>query len=291
MYQVLTTTVFALAIGCNQIAPDESAQKYMPAKYHLQPSAQGVTPRQLADFTSGMPDDPPNLPRRLEMRSIDNYTTKDFMWWISGWQPASPAPAPYQYSNAGIGLLSYLVADATGKPWQQQLNQEILGSLGMSDTELRPSGEQMSRLAQGHRANGADAPWWPIFAWFAAGGLRSAAEAMLRFGEANLGHKQIDGKSVSNELISAMRMAQQPLYLLPNGKAQQGFAWVTHTGNEHAGIHPEIVKNGGTTGFGSVILLNPLKDAAIFSGVNQSKSNPAPIAIEIGRHFPARVAN
>jgi len=284
--KVFTTTLFALAINRNQIAPNESAQKHMPQGFKLQPLAQQVTPLQLADFTSGMPDDPTNLPPQLEMRSIEHYTVKDFLTWVSKWKPASAPPAPYLYSNSGIGLLSYLVDDATGKPWHEQLNQEILGPLGMSDTELRPSPAQQERMAMGHRPNGTNAPPWPIFAWYAAGGLRSTATDMLRFGEANLGHKQIDGKTVSDELIAAMKLAQKPIYTIPNSTAKQGMAWVNNLGDEQAGNRPEILKNGGTVGFGTVILLNPFKDAAIFIAVNKAGSNPAPIGVVIGRHLP-----
>src|SRR5439155_21452304 len=45
----------------------------------LHAGAQQLTPLELADFTSGMPDDPTNLPRELERRSIDYYTIKDFL--------------------------------------------------------------------------------------------------------------------------------------------------------------------------------------------------------------------
>jgi CubicO group peptidase (beta-lactamase class C family) len=54
--KTFTTTLFALAIKRNQIVPDASAQKYMPNGYTLR--AQQLTPLELADFTSGMPDDP-----------------------------------------------------------------------------------------------------------------------------------------------------------------------------------------------------------------------------------------
>src|SRR2546421_3327698 len=77
--KTFTTTLFALAINRNQIVADDSAQKYMPNGYMLR--AQKLTPLELADFTSGMPDDPTNLPRELERRSIDYYTTKDFLTW------------------------------------------------------------------------------------------------------------------------------------------------------------------------------------------------------------------
>ncbi len=162
LHQDVHHYAFALAINRNQIGPDASAQKYMPNGYTLR--AEQLTPLELADFTSGMPDDPTNLPRGLEQRSIESYTVKDFLTWASNYEPRTQLPAPYKYSNAGIGLLSYLVATATGKTWEDQVNSEILQPLGMADTTLRPTPEQQNRLAQGHNRAGQNAPRWPVFA-------------------------------------------------------------------------------------------------------------------------------
>ncbi len=292
--KVFTTTLFALAVNRGQMDPKLSAERYMPKEYHLKGNARQMTPLQLADFTSGMPDDPTDLRHvPLEKRSIEYYTVKDFLKWVSDRKPAAPPPAPYLYSNSGIGLLSFLVDTATGKTWQEQLDHEIVGPLGLQDTELRPSEEQRQRLAKGHHPNGSNAPPWPIFAWYAAGGLRSTAADMLRFGEANLGHKEVDGRPVSDELIAAMKLAQTPIYTLPNGVARQAMAWVQNLGREpgddsgnQPALHPEMMKNGGTVGFSSAIVLNHYKDAAIFIAVNWSKRNPAPTAVAIGRHLP-----
>ena len=281
--KTFTTTLFALAVKRNQIDPSASIQSYMPSGYSLQPGARLMTPLELADFTSGLPDDPPNVPRRQEMRSIEHYTTHDFLTWVSHWRPATRLPAPYRYSNAGIGLLGYLVMTATGTSWDDQLNNEILQPLSMHDTTLRPSGEQVERMAQGHRENGNDAPRWPIYAWYAAGGLRSTARDMLSFGEANLGHKEVNGKPISDELIAAMQLAQKPIYVMPNGINKQAMAWVNNMGNGDPNLHPVIVKNGGTAGFGTVIVINPSKDLALFIAVNQNGSNPAGKGIEIVR--------
>src|SRR5262249_7794977 len=150
--KTFTTTLFALAINRNQIVPDVPAQKYMPNGYTLR--AQQLTPLELADFTSGMPDDPTNLPRGLEQRSIASYTVRDFLTWAPNYEPRTRLPAPYKYSNAGIGLLSYLIATATGKTWAEQLSAEILEPLGMVDTTLRPTPEQQRRLAEGHNHAG-----------------------------------------------------------------------------------------------------------------------------------------
>jgi len=277
--KTFTTTLFALAIKRNQIVPDASAQKYMPKGYTLR--ARQLTPLELADFTSGMPDDPTNLPRGLEQRSIASYTVRDFLTWASNYEPRTRLPAPYKYSNAGIGLLSYLVATATGKTWEEQLNSEILEPLGMADTTLRPTPEQQRRLAEGHNRAGQDAPRWPVYAWYAAGGLRSTAHDMISFGEAYLGHNEVNGRPVSAELIAAMQLAQKPIFTMPNGN-KQAMAWV----NDVRGGAPVILKNGGTAGFGSGIAICPTKDAAIFIGMNQVGAQPVEKGVEILRRLP-----
>ena len=281
--KTFTTTLFALAINRNQIVPDASAQQYMPNGYTLR--AQQLTPLELADFTSGMPDDPTNLPRVPGRRGIEYYTVKDFLTWASNYEPRTQLPAPYRYSNAGIGLLSYLVATAAGKTWEDQVNSEILQPLGMADTTLRPTPEQQKRLAQGHNRAGQDAPPWPVFAWYAAGGLRSTAQDMISFGEAYLGHTEVNGKPVSAELIAAMQLAQKPIYTMPNGN-KQAMAWVNNIGGGNPNLHPVIMKNGGTAGFGTGIAINPTKDAAIFIGMNQAGAQPIAKGVEILRHLP-----
>jgi len=57
-------------------------------------------------------------------------------------------------------------------------------------------------------------------------------------------------------------------------------------GGGNSNLHPVIVKNGGTSGFGTVIAINPTKDAAIFIGMNQVGAQPAIKAVEILRHLP-----
>ncbi|WP_250469823.1 MULTISPECIES: serine hydrolase [unclassified Caballeronia] len=282
--KVFTTTLFALAAARHQIEPDAPMQRYMPNGVTLQPAAQNVTPLQLADFSSGMPDNPPDAPRDLRYRGIDHYTSADFFRWVSSWSPDGPLPRPYEYSNAGIGVLGAMLANATGRAWNEQLSADILQPLGMTSSFVGPV-DVPGRTAEGHLRNGQRAPQWPLYAWYAAGAMRSTAADMLRFGEANLGHSEIDGHPVSAELIAAMRDAQKPRYTLPNGVAQQGMAWVTNNGNGSPGLHPEILKNGGTAGFSSVIVVNPFKDAAIFIAVNQNDTPPAPVAVAIGRHL------
>jgi len=285
--KTFTTTLFALALANGQMQAGESIQKHMPDNMKLEPVAQRVTPLQLASFQSGMPDDPTNLPTQLEMRGIEHYTTQDFLNWVAHWKPAVPPPAPYKYSNAGIGLLGYLVMDATGKSWEEEVNTTILTPLGMHDTALRLNAEQTQRLARGHLTNGRDAPSWPIFAWYAAGGLRSTARDMLRYGEANLGHAQVEGNPVPAALTSAMLQAQAPIYPMPPpAKTHQAMAWVVTDADPALHLESIVWKDGGTAGFSSGLVLHRGKDLAVFVAVNEAKQ-PAPgLGIDIARHIP-----
>src|SRR5213080_2227744 len=156
----------------------------------------------------------------------------------------------------------------------------------MADTTLRPTPEQQKRLAQGHNRAGQDAPRWPVFAWYAAGGLRSTAQDMISFGEAYLGHKEVNGKPASAELIAAMQLAQKPIYTMPNGFNKQAMAWVNNMGRGNPNLHPVMVKNGGPSGFGTLIAINPIKAAAIFIGMNQVGAQTAAKGVEILRHLP-----
>ena len=283
--KVFTTTLLALAVAHGQMSLSDSIQKYMPEAIPLRPAAQQVTPLELADFTSGMPNDPPDLPRSLERRSIDHYTTRDFMNFVRDWEPPTPLPAPYHYSNAGIGLLGYLVADAAGKSWEGLLNAEITGPLQMPDTVLRPSRQQRHRLAQGHWPGGAVAPEWPVFAWYAAGGLRSTVRDMTKFAQANLGDRSVAGTPVPAMLTAAMLTAQQPQYQPAGRRFNQAMAWTGRVVDTSGGHNALVLKDGGTAGFSSVIVLNRAKDLAVFAVANQAKSDIVGIGVEIARRM------
>jgi hypothetical protein len=70
-------------------------------------------------------------------------------------------------------------------------------------------------------------------------------------------------------VIAAMQLAQKPIYTIRNGPNKQAMAWVNNMVGGDPNVHPVIMKNGGTSGFGNVVAINPTKDAAIFIGMNQ----------------------
>ena len=61
-------------------------------------------------------------------------------------------------------------------------------------------------------------------------------------------------------------------------------AWVVHPGDQQQ--HTIIVKDGGTDGFNSVIVINPSKDLAVFVAANQSRSGVPEAGIRIAPEIP-----
>jgi D-alanyl-D-alanine carboxypeptidase len=94
----------------------------------IDPSVQAVTPRQLLGHTTGFPvdrtiwfgngaSDCPDAARRILLRG-------------------AVAPGGFQYSNTNFCLLGLLVAEITGQPYEDTVNQLLLGPLGISGMRL-----------------------------------------------------------------------------------------------------------------------------------------------------------
>jgi CubicO group peptidase (beta-lactamase class C family) len=100
--KVFTTTLFALAVNRNQIDPNASVQRYMPAGYTLRPRARPMTPLELADFTSGLPVNPPNLPRRSLTTAWSSLA--EIKRSQQGQLIARPSNASYDEAGASLRL-------------------------------------------------------------------------------------------------------------------------------------------------------------------------------------------
>ena len=288
--KVFTTALAAEAVSAGQMSLDAPMQQYLP-HLRLSECAARVTPLQLADFTSGMPTLPDNVPAALRNRGIDNYTERDFLQWIAGWNPGVDGrcvtPAHYAYSNASVGLLGHMVANATGTPWRELVAQRITIPLGMVDTGIDVPAQHRNRLAQGHGPLGAPVMPWPVFAWFAAGALRSTPQDMLRFGEAALGMPQVDGHRVPDSLTHAFRTAMSPIYQ-PDGKPfLQAMSWAVRPATTAPGSVPVTLKDGGTDGFNSVLVISPDTQVAVFVVANKAQSGVPGLGVAIARAIPA----
>jgi CubicO group peptidase (beta-lactamase class C family) len=287
--KVFTTALFAEAVAAGRMQPDAPIQAYMPDR-QLRPCAGQITPLQLADFTSGMPELPGNAPRALAERGIDTYTASDFLDWVARWEPESRggcgSPAPYRYSNASVGLLGYLVAERLGQPWETLVRARITGPLRMTSTTVRVPPEHRDRVARGYGVEGQPVMPWPVFAWYPAGALRSTAADMLAYGEAALGHDRVNGEAVPQSLTQALRTAMRPIYQPEGRDFCQGMAWIENVGDADAGQRPVFLKVGGTDGFNSVLVINPGKNLVVFIAASRPGLPIERMGVALSRHLP-----
>ncbi|MBM6593623.1 serine hydrolase domain-containing protein [Microvirga pudoricolor] len=286
--KVFTTALFAEAVREGRMQADAPIQSYLPDR-PLHPCTGQITPLQLADFTSGMPELPGNAPRQLARRGIDTYTSEDFLNWVTRWTPEDTEncgqPAAYRYSNASIGLLGYLVARQLGEPWEGLVRARITAPLRMTSTSVTVPEAERARVAQGFGPDGNPVMAWPVFAWYPAGALRSTAADMLAFGEAALGHETVNDAPVPARLSEALKEAMQPIYQ-PSGQVfGQGMAWIENAGDPEAGQRPVFLKVGGTDGFNSVIVINPGKDLAVFIAASKPQSGIPRLGVELSRQI------
>ncbi len=82
------------------------------------------------------------------------------------------------YSNAGYGLLGYLLEKVYFMPYATVLKQNVLDELRMTSSIIYERGIDMSSEAQGYNSSGIATPCWTMNALQGAGGLLSTAEDM-----------------------------------------------------------------------------------------------------------------
>ncbi len=108
---------------------------------------------------------------------------------------------------------------------------------------------------------------------------------MLAFGEAALGHPTINGNTTPPALIAGLKSAMTPIYEPEGMVIGQGMAWVQNPGDDEEGTRPVYLKDGGTDGFNSVIVVNPGKDLAVFISANRPDSGIPRLGVALARHI------
>jgi serine-type D-Ala-D-Ala carboxypeptidase/endopeptidase len=117
----------------------------------------GITLRQLATHTSGLPRLAPNV----DLRTVDQanpYAGFGSGQAEDGLRQAVPAPdRPHLYSNFGYQLLGLVLERASGLPYQELITERLLVPLAMTCSGVGTGGGGI-RLP-GH-ANGGEVPHW-----------------------------------------------------------------------------------------------------------------------------------
>jgi CubicO group peptidase (beta-lactamase class C family) len=266
--KVYTSALLGEALSLGEINATASIGTYLPGNSLKSCTAQ-INAVELADFSSGLPRLPVAPTNR---QPINQYTESDFLNWLSSIDTRMErckVPADYMYSNASVGLLGPILTNANPNKlsWEQLIADRITIPLGMTQTSMSSNG-----VVQGYLPNGQPANPWPIFAWYAAGALRSTAADMLSFGEAAIGHTTVAGRPVPTPLSMGFRVAEKSIYRR-DPKDYRNLVGMSWDMQQLPNIYWAIHKNGGTDGFSSVLVINHQADCAIFIVGNRGGTN------------------
>ncbi|HEX5314782.1 MAG TPA: serine hydrolase domain-containing protein [Gammaproteobacteria bacterium] len=273
---------------------------------------EALTYFELATFTGGLYDDPPNY----KFAAAENYTQADFIKAFDVWPaPRNGLPAPNFYSNSSYGILGQVLMsfdgytdfsdpDAFRANFAQWIGRAILRPLGMRCTNPDPDAmpqacNATARMASGYHLRGdhyeIESSPWPWVPWGPAGSLRSSAADMLRYLGAYLGNRIVAGRSVPWPLTATMTVARRltavPVDPLPAGAAfatpRQGYAWVVTP--PRPGYDLRFSKDGETHDFSSCVVGVPKKNVGVVIIANIAMhpgAIPCHIATEIVEQTP-----
>lgn len=178
-------------------------------------------------------------------------------------------PGTFDYSNVGYNILSVWADEAFDTPWQDQLQQEIFGPLGMSQTSayMSAAAENGWEVARPYSlmSNDRQSPLYlekEDATMHAAGGMISTAPDLATFLITQLNNGKVDGRQVlPNDVISKSQTKQVATDTSYRDFQRDGYAWGWYTGDykERRMLH----HFGGFAGFHAHLSFIPEADLGL----------------------------
>jgi beta-lactamase class C len=141
----VTAAALMLLVERGSVSLDQPVQSIIPE--FSGPGKEGITVRQLAVHTSGLPERlPDNEELRLRLAGLD-----DFVRGFCRGEPMFPPGSRFSYSNYGYGLMGEIIRRIGGRSYADFVQEELLRPLGMKDSFLKPPEPLWERIAFVHQ--------------------------------------------------------------------------------------------------------------------------------------------
>jgi CubicO group peptidase (beta-lactamase class C family) len=259
-----------------KLSLDDPAERYVPElkalKYPTTDSPR-VTVRHLLSHSEGFPEDNPWGDRQL---GVSDAAMAQMM--TAGIPFANAPGVAYEYSNFGFAILGRIVANVSGRTYDDYVSDHILKPLGMTSTTLHVGKVPTHRLAIGYRwedgtgpggGRGAAASGWieepmlPHGAFGAMGGMLTSVRDLSRYVAAFLSAwPPRDGAETLPIRRASLREMQQPwrpsttrVMRAASGATQLSSASYAFGLNvtQTCDFRAIVAHSGGLPGFGSVM--------------------------------------
>ncbi|MES2305018.1 MAG: serine hydrolase [Gemmatimonadota bacterium] len=242
--KVFTGTLLADMVLKREVALDDPVSKYLPGWTIPSFNGQQITLLDLATQSSGLPSIPDDFTPANPLDPYADYSESRLVAFLGRYQMKRAPGARYEYSNLGMGLLGRALAERAKKPYEALIRERILAPLGMADTRIDLTAEDLARAAGGHNDQLLSTADWHLPAFLAAGALHSTVPDLLRLAAAVR-------DTTRGPLAKALAFAIRPRRPY-NGADSIGLAW--H--HLHIDGNDVVWHNGGTGGFRTFLGIN-----------------------------------
>jgi D-alanyl-D-alanine-carboxypeptidase/D-alanyl-D-alanine-endopeptidase len=277
--KTFTGLLLAQMMAQNKVTPDTPVRELLPPGTVAKPQGPEITLLDLVTQHSGLPPMPDNFRPADPSNPYADYRAANLYEFVGRQGVAKPAVTAFLYSNLGLGLLGHALANRANTTYAELIKQAVLEPLGMRDTAIGLSPDQQRRFVQGHSADqNTPAHAWDFDVLAGAGALRSTANDMLTYLEANL-HPEKSRTTLSSALIQAHELRAD---VGPDTRIAFAWLYVQETG--------VYWHNGATGGYSSFCAFNPKENYATVVLLNKSIGQDGSFADLLGEHILQRFA-
>jgi len=192
-----------------------------------------------------------------------------------GTQKTLYSPSTYfQYSNLGLTLLGEIVAEVSGMPYQQYIEENILKPLRLADTRTKlPESLWRGKLATGYTAKKRDGtrsmlPLFQAEGIAAAAGFSSTVEDLARFASWQFRLLEKGGEEILK--ASTLREMHRVHWVNPDWKTTWGLGFSVREVDGRT-----MVGHGGSCpGYRSTLNIDPHKKQAFIVMINAQGVSP-----------------
>jgi len=256
--KTFTTLLLADMVKQGLVNLTDPIERYLPSSVKVPEfNGQKITLEHLATHTSGLPEFPPNL---LDNNGniIESYNANQLYQALSNTKLTRAPGSQFQYSSFGMGLLGQILSLKAGVSYNQLVKDRILNVLGMNDTKITLSQNEINNsFPVGHRGGKEiTTPKIPMIL-ADAGAYHSTAPDMLKYISANLGliHTKLDDAMKLQHLIRHTGVNANPM----NYTEYVGLGWriLTNFGTE------VIAHTGAINGWNANVAFVPSKQIGV----------------------------